>query len=88
MEGAVKRNRRMLMSTSIEMATSDEDNMATVQVFILTGHWQFIQWHAFCQSRESSLAVIYEMQVCRLIPEKSYCCLMLLSAEELYKWKG
>lgn len=52
MEGAVKRNRRMLMSTSIEMATSSEDNEATAQVFILTSHWQFIQWHAFCQSRE------------------------------------
>lgn len=52
MEGAVKRNRRMLMSTSIEMATSGEDNVATAQVFILTGHCQFIQWHAFCQSRE------------------------------------
>jgi hypothetical protein len=52
MEGAVKRNRRMLMSTSIEMATSGEDNEATAQVFILTSHWQFIQWHAFCQSRE------------------------------------
>jgi hypothetical protein len=52
MEGAVKRNRRMLMSTSIEMATSGEDNEATTQVFILTSHWQFIQWHAFCQSRE------------------------------------
>jgi hypothetical protein len=52
MEGAVKRNRRMLMSTLIEMATSGEDNVATAQVFILTCHWQFIQWHAFCQSRE------------------------------------
>jgi hypothetical protein len=52
MEGAVKRNRRMLMSASIEMATSGEDNEATAQVFILTSHWQFIQWHAFCQSRE------------------------------------
>jgi len=40
------------MSASIEMATSGEDNEATAQVFILTSHWQFIQWHAFCQSRE------------------------------------